>query len=61
MGTPKAFVAKLERRRDAMKIDHFNANFWFGVLEQDKILRSMRLFAEEVTPAFALSPERNAA
>ena len=26
--------------------------FWFGDLKQDQILRSMRLFAEEVMPAF---------
>jgi hypothetical protein len=25
---------------------------WLGDLKQDKILRSMRLFAEEVMPAF---------
>ena len=61
MGTPKACIAKLERLRDAMKIDHFNANFWFGDLEQDKVMRSMRLFAEEVMPAFTSSSERNAA
>ncbi len=53
MGTPKACIAKLERLRDVMKIDHFNANFWFGDLAGDKVMRSMRLFAEEVMPAFA--------
>lgn len=61
MGTPKACIAKLERLRDAMKIDHFNASFWFGDVAQDKVLRSMRLFAEEVMPAFAPSRERSAA
>lgn len=33
-------------------IDHFNASFWFGDLTQDQVLRSMRLFSEEVMPAF---------
>jgi hypothetical protein len=35
-----------------MRIDHFNASFWFGDLTQDQVLRSMRLFSEEVMPAF---------
>ena len=52
MGTPKTCIAKLQELRDAMRIDHFNANFWFGDLAQDKVLHSMKLFAEEVMPAF---------
>jgi alkanesulfonate monooxygenase SsuD/methylene tetrahydromethanopterin reductase-like flavin-dependent oxidoreductase (luciferase family) len=30
----------------------FNPSFWFGDLGQRQVLRSMRLFAEEVMPAF---------
>ncbi|MGE0225036.1 MAG: LLM class flavin-dependent oxidoreductase [Acetobacteraceae bacterium] len=52
MGTPETCIAKLHQLRDAMKNDHFNANFWFGNLAHDKALRSMQLFAEEVMPAF---------
>ncbi len=52
MGTPKTCIAKLQELRDVMKIDHFNANFWFGDLEQQQVMRSMKLFAEEVMPAF---------
>ena len=52
MGSPKTCIAKLEELRDAMKMDHFNANFWFGDLEESKVLRSMELFAKEVMPAF---------
>ena len=52
MGTPETCIAKLKELQDAMGIDHFNANFWFGDLPQDQVLRSMRLFAEEVMPAF---------
>lgn len=52
MGTPKTCIARLQELRDAMRIDHFNANFWFGDLGQDKVLHSMKLFAEEVMPAF---------
>lgn len=52
MGTPETCIARLAELRDAMRIDHFNANFWFGDLSQAQVLDSMRLFAEEVMPAF---------
>lgn len=52
MGTPETCIAKLRQLRDVMGIDHFNGNFWFGDLDQDRVLRSMRLFMEEVVPAF---------
>ena len=52
MGTPKQCIAKLTELRDAMKLNHFNASFWFGDLPREKVLRSMKLFAEEVMPAF---------
>lgn len=53
MGSPEECVAKLHALQDAMKIDHFNANFWFGDLPQEKVLASMELFRKEVMPAFA--------
>ena len=52
MGTPETCIKRLNALRDAMGIDHFNASFWFGDLEHDKVLRSMKLFHEEVMPAF---------
>lgn len=52
MGTPETCIKRLNALRDAMGIDHFNASFWFGDLEHDKVLNSMRLFHEEVMPAF---------
>ena len=52
VGTPKQCIAKIEAIRDAMGIDHFNASCWFGDLPQNKILRSMEMFAKEVMPAF---------
>lgn len=52
MGKPETCIAKLRELEDAMGIDHFNANFWFGDLEQPQVLRSMELFAKEVMPAF---------
>ncbi|MEK9923372.1 MAG: LLM class flavin-dependent oxidoreductase [Rhodospirillales bacterium] len=53
MGTPERCVEQLHELEDAMKIDHFNANFWFGDLPQEKVMSSMKLFAEEVMPEFA--------
>ena len=52
IGTPKQCVAKIEAIREAMGISHFNASCWFGDIPQDKVLRSMELFAKEVIPAF---------
>jgi len=53
MGRPKTCIDRLKALQDAMGIDHFNANFWFGDLPQEKVLSSMKLFADEVMPAFA--------
>ena len=53
MGTPERCIRQLRALQDAMKINHFNASFWFGDLDQKRVLRSMRLFKEEVMPAFA--------
>ena len=52
MGTPETCIAKIEQLREAVKIDHFNANFWFGDLDEAQVQRSMKLFSEEVMPAF---------
>ena len=52
MGTPEQCIAKLERLREAMGINHFNASFWFGDLKHEQVLNSMELFANEVMPAF---------
>ncbi len=52
MGTPKTCIERLKAVKDAMKIDHFNASFWFGDLTEEQVQRSMKLFAEEVMPAF---------
>ena len=52
IGTPQTCIKRIEALRDAMGIDHFNGSFWFGDVAQDKVLRSMRLFSEQVMPAF---------
>jgi len=53
IGTPERCIAKLRELQDAMKLNHFNASFWFGDLTSEQVLGSMKLFAEEVMPAFA--------
>ena len=52
MGKPETCIQRLKELQEAMGIDHFNANFWFGDLEEAKVLKSMELFAKEVIPAF---------
>jgi len=52
IGTPDTCIRQLRRLQEAMGIDHFNGSFSFGDLSQAQVLRSMRLFAEEVMPAF---------
>lgn len=52
IGTPDTCIQRIKALQDAMGIDHFNCSFWFGDMEQSKILQSMRLFSEEVMPAF---------
>jgi alkanesulfonate monooxygenase SsuD/methylene tetrahydromethanopterin reductase-like flavin-dependent oxidoreductase (luciferase family) len=53
IGTPDTCIRQLKRIRDLVGITHFNCSFWFGDLEQARVLRSMELFAREVMPAFA--------
>ncbi len=52
MGTPETCIERVKELKAVMGIDHFNANFWFGDLEEAKVLRSMEMFAKEVIPAF---------
>ena len=52
IGTPDTCIRQLHRLHEAMGIDHFNCSFSFGDLSQAQVLRSMRLFSEEVMPAF---------
>jgi alkanesulfonate monooxygenase SsuD/methylene tetrahydromethanopterin reductase-like flavin-dependent oxidoreductase (luciferase family) len=52
IGTPDRCIRQIRRIQDVMGINHFNCSFSFGDLKQQQILKSMRLFAEEVMPAF---------
>ena len=52
IGTPDVVIRRIERVRELVGISHFNCSFWFGDMEQPRILRSMERFAREVAPAF---------
>lgn len=53
IGTPETCVRQIQRLQREVGITHFNCSFWFGDLDQARVLRSMALFAREVMPAFA--------
>ena len=52
IGTPDTCIRQIRRIRELVGISHFNCSFWFGNLQQPRVLRSMELFAHEVMPAF---------
>lgn len=52
IGDPEQIIAKIRALQDA-GIGYFGCNFSFGGMPQDKVLKSMKLFAREVMPAFA--------
>jgi alkanesulfonate monooxygenase SsuD/methylene tetrahydromethanopterin reductase-like flavin-dependent oxidoreductase (luciferase family) len=51
IGTPDACIRQIKRLQEQVGITHFNCNFWFGDLEQKRVLRSMEWFSKEVMPA----------
>jgi alkanesulfonate monooxygenase SsuD/methylene tetrahydromethanopterin reductase-like flavin-dependent oxidoreductase (luciferase family) len=53
IGTPDTCIKQIRRLQELVGITHFNCSFWFGDLEQPRVLRSMERFAREVMPAFA--------
>jgi luciferase family oxidoreductase group 1 len=52
IGTPDTVIERIQRIKDLVGINHFNCSFWFGDLDQQRVLKSMDLFAREVMPAF---------
>ena len=52
IGNPEQIIARIRALQDA-GIGYFGCNFSFGGMPQDKVLRSMELFAREVMPEFA--------
>jgi alkanesulfonate monooxygenase SsuD/methylene tetrahydromethanopterin reductase-like flavin-dependent oxidoreductase (luciferase family) len=51
IGTPERLIGKIKQLKDVMGITHFNCSFWFGDLDQKRVLRSMERFAREIMPA----------
>ena len=51
IGSPDQVIAKIKALQDE-GIELFGCNFSFGGMPQEKVLKSMRLFAKEVMPAF---------
>ena len=52
IGDPDQIIAKIKAIQDA-GIGYLGCNFSFGGMPQDKVLKSMELFAEKVMPEFA--------
>jgi luciferase family oxidoreductase group 1 len=52
VGKPDTVIRQIQRIKDEVRISHFNCSFWFGDLDQKRVLKSMDLFAREVMPAF---------
>ena len=52
IGNPDQIIAKIRALQDA-GIGYLGCNFSFGGMPQDKVLKSMELFAEKVLPEFA--------
>ena len=53
IGTPDKCVRQIARLRELVGITHFNCSFWFGDMDQARVLRSMERFAAEVMPSFS--------
>ncbi len=51
-GTPDTVKEKVRWMRDEGGVDQLINFMWFGGLTQEKVLRNMKLFAEEVMPEF---------
>jgi alkanesulfonate monooxygenase SsuD/methylene tetrahydromethanopterin reductase-like flavin-dependent oxidoreductase (luciferase family) len=53
IGTPDECIRQIKRLQKEVGITHFNCNFWFGDMEQKRVLRSMERFSKEVMPAIS--------
>ena len=51
IGTPEQCAAKIAELR-AQGVEYFGCNFAMGGIPHEKVMRSMRLFADEVMPGF---------
>ena len=53
IGTPDTVIRQIKRIREVVGISHFNCSFWFGDLDQKRVLRSLELFARKMIPALS--------
>ena len=51
IGPPDTCIRQIGKMREAVGITHFNCSFWFGDMDQKRVLRSMERFSREVMPA----------
>ena len=51
IGSPDTCIRQIKTLQSIMGIAHFNCSFWFGDMDQKRVLRSMERFAKEVMPA----------
>jgi len=52
IGTPDTCIRQIKRLQDVVGITHFNCSFWFGDMDQKRVLASMERFSKHVMPAF---------
>jgi hypothetical protein len=45
-------VEGIENLRDQHNVQYYTAHFSYGSMEHEKVMRSMKLFADEVMPKF---------
>lgn len=51
VGSPDTCTRHIKKLQSVMGISHFNCSFWFGDLDQKRVLSSMERFSKEVMPA----------
>ena len=51
IGSPDTCIRQIKLLQSVIGISHFNCSFWFGDMDQKRVLRSMERFAKEVMPA----------
>lgn len=51
IGSPDTCIRQIKRLQKDVGITHFNCSFWFGDMDQQRVLRSMERFARDVMPA----------
>jgi alkanesulfonate monooxygenase SsuD/methylene tetrahydromethanopterin reductase-like flavin-dependent oxidoreductase (luciferase family) len=52
VGSPTTVTEQIERTAEQSGINYLNCLFAFGNLNHERVMRSMRLFTQEVIPAF---------